>query len=294
MWIAGVLNGLVLIAVGAVFLLINFGRLSWSVWSPLARLWPLLLVLIGLGMAGRSRPLRFFKVLIPVVLLGALGYLLWMHSPADDIRVEYFEEPLPVSKALLVTVTVDRARLELLPYYAESLISGELRYPAGDDPPERTFDPGGDEASWKLKFGDSAEGAGRRGERRADIRLPVSSAVRIKIEAHNSTCKVDVEDLEARFVKVSGEKSTVSVTLGGEAEESAVLLDGKGMDIEVLIPEGAGIRLESSSKLNQADFPRSMLRFDGSTYETAGFETSVPRISIYAGGKSIHLKMREY
>lgn len=42
------LVGLVLIALGVVFLLNTMGLFPWRVWSQLWRLWPLILVLIGL------------------------------------------------------------------------------------------------------------------------------------------------------------------------------------------------------------------------------------------------------
>ncbi len=40
--------GFVLMAIGALFLLDNFGHLDFSLWSFVAKFWPLILVYIGL------------------------------------------------------------------------------------------------------------------------------------------------------------------------------------------------------------------------------------------------------
>ena len=48
----------ILITIGVIFLLQNFGLLSWSIWGSLWRWWPIILILVGLelflGGAGRG------------------------------------------------------------------------------------------------------------------------------------------------------------------------------------------------------------------------------------------------
>ncbi|HEX5416108.1 MAG TPA: DUF5668 domain-containing protein, partial [Chloroflexota bacterium] len=44
----GVVLPILFIVVGSVLLLNNLGILTWSVWSSLAQLWPVILVLLGI------------------------------------------------------------------------------------------------------------------------------------------------------------------------------------------------------------------------------------------------------
>ena len=58
---------LVLISLGAIFLLNNFNVLSWDVWDLIWRLWPVLLVAIGLDILfGRRSVLGSFLSLVVI------------------------------------------------------------------------------------------------------------------------------------------------------------------------------------------------------------------------------------
>src|SRR6185295_11903968 len=75
----GVFWPLLLIALGIVFLLSNFGVISGVSWLAVASLWPLLLVLIGLDIAfARRWPLQ---TLAAEVLVIAGGLALLAYSP---------------------------------------------------------------------------------------------------------------------------------------------------------------------------------------------------------------------
>ncbi len=60
-----------LIAVGILFLLNNFGFLSWSIWADLWRFWPLFLIFWGLQMIfGKSRLANVLLLIISTIVLG--------------------------------------------------------------------------------------------------------------------------------------------------------------------------------------------------------------------------------
>jgi hypothetical protein len=64
------IGALLLITLGILFLLNNFGVISWEVWNDLWRFWPVILILIGLELlAGKSRLASFIVFLIGLVLL---------------------------------------------------------------------------------------------------------------------------------------------------------------------------------------------------------------------------------
>ena len=67
---------LILIGLGVVFLLNNLGILSWSVWEVIFRLWPILLVAIGLDLlVGRRSTLGS---LLALALTLIILLRLWM------------------------------------------------------------------------------------------------------------------------------------------------------------------------------------------------------------------------
>ncbi|WP_407308425.1 LiaI-LiaF-like domain-containing protein [Desulfosporosinus sp. SB140] len=60
-------RGLLLITLGIVFLLINYGLLSWSFWVHVVDLWPLILILAGIGLLFNRR-IPFSAVLLVFLL----------------------------------------------------------------------------------------------------------------------------------------------------------------------------------------------------------------------------------
>ena len=67
-------DGLVTVAFGLVFLGQMLGYLGWNVWLNLLRLWPLLLVAIGLEVAGKGLRSEWVRALGGVVIIGGLAY----------------------------------------------------------------------------------------------------------------------------------------------------------------------------------------------------------------------------
>lgn len=68
-----IINGLTLILIGIIFLANTLGILDWSVWSNIFKLWPLLLVSLGLSLILRGKNLSFIAPLIIflAIILGA-------------------------------------------------------------------------------------------------------------------------------------------------------------------------------------------------------------------------------
>lgn len=69
--------GIVILIIGFIFLMVNFGLANYSIFSELWKLWPIILVVIGLTVLGRasSRPLEIIFDIVAVLLV--LGAFLW-------------------------------------------------------------------------------------------------------------------------------------------------------------------------------------------------------------------------
>ena len=67
------LGALLLIFLGVIFLLNNFGILSWDIWNIVWRFWPLLLILAGLQLVmGRSRSSQIIILLVGLLFIAAV------------------------------------------------------------------------------------------------------------------------------------------------------------------------------------------------------------------------------
>jgi hypothetical protein len=69
----GSTGGLILILIGIIFLLSNFGLLSSDIWNILWKFWPIFLILLGLQvLGGRSRVGNILVSIIGVIIILAV------------------------------------------------------------------------------------------------------------------------------------------------------------------------------------------------------------------------------
>lgn len=100
----GIFGGIILITVGIIFLLNNFGLLPWSVWSILWRFWPLFLILGGLEiLLGNNWFARFIFSLLTLITVGFILFQIvavnnssfseWLHKqfPWMPINTQIFK-----------------------------------------------------------------------------------------------------------------------------------------------------------------------------------------------------------
>ncbi len=73
--------GILLLYLGIVFLLQTLGVLPWGLWAKLWQFWPVLLIIMGLGMLFRHHKPWLVGLLILVLLLACLGIAIWQYGP---------------------------------------------------------------------------------------------------------------------------------------------------------------------------------------------------------------------
>jgi hypothetical protein len=84
----------ILILLGIIFLLNNFGILPWTSWSYLWRLWPLFLIVPGIHMVfGKSPIAHFISILISLLLIVLV--LALALSPTNPQINHYLNQYLP-------------------------------------------------------------------------------------------------------------------------------------------------------------------------------------------------------
>jgi len=102
---------MILIILGGVFLLNNFGLLSWSVWDVLWRFWPLIIIFWGLEILfGDSRAANFIVgiltlivvsyIVIQVAAINNQSFRSWLqnHLKWDPINEKLFFTPTMPNK----------------------------------------------------------------------------------------------------------------------------------------------------------------------------------------------------
>lgn len=243
---------LILIAFGIIFLLNNFGKISWDVWGELIRLWPIFLIAAGLDLIlGRGFWRWWFTLLIVVILAGGvftaleLGLLAgWgtVKEPASQglagaerAKVELACEQcvLTIGSSdnlnALLEGTITRSRNESLIKHVAT-IDGALNLSLstrGIFVPSHYLSPTRDvtNRTWKLYLNRS---------------IPIDLVVNVE----QGAITLDLSRLAIPQLKVTGiDDITVTFPDHGFAQAT---IRGESGDITLSIPQSAAVRIDAT------------------------------------------------
>lgn len=129
----GVAGPTFLIGLGVIFLLSNFGRIDWNVWDLALRLWPILIIAIGLDIVLGRRSLvgALVALLLMAALLGGALILIGSGSPPTVEAVAYPLDAKAVSAEVVIKPGVGSLTLGALDG-GENLLEGTLYLQRGE------------------------------------------------------------------------------------------------------------------------------------------------------------------
>jgi hypothetical protein len=151
---SGLIGPVILIGLGVVFLLNNLGTLSWSVWTVIFRLWPVLLVAAGLDLLLGRRSVWGSLLALVLTVAIVVGVLWLFRAGIMPSRASAGEE---ISQALdgatRAEVAIDPAvgglHIDALED-ANDLVSGVIR-PVTGEQVRRDFAVQGETATFSLR-----------------------------------------------------------------------------------------------------------------------------------------------
>lgn len=301
----GVFWPLLLIALGLVFLLSNFGVISGVSWLAIASLWPLLLILIGLDIAfARRWPL---PTLAAEVLVIAAGLALVAYSPNLSPGIFVFRNgggaggadvTVPRGEATQLTLRLDAGATRA---YRVSGGATALVEAHSANPDLRVRSSGTTRAEVRIDQVSPNGFFHPVGE--ADIQIRVASDVptSLTINAGAGQFEIDLSDVRVSAADVDVGASSMRFVLPKPSGDVAIDMDGGASSITVAVPDGVEARITTSGGLLslRSDNPRLGDTGTGggifagrSSVETSGYGTARDRVTmtITAGASSIVIR----
>ena len=273
-WVAQVRNatykriatGTWFLTAGIILLLNTLDRLPWGVWIDLLRLWPLLVISLGIRWTFVRTPLHPLALLGPLLVVGSAGYVVWSglsHQP-EAIRwgAREIEKTVSIAcpggaGAARLDLGFDAGRLSLVSGRGDGAkgIAGSLRY-AGDEPPRAC-------SGKRLRLGRESRlphvrflSPLRLGAKRWEARLAAPEPLAVNARVTAAAADLDLTGFALRDVALDAAGSDVALRLGAPAGRVRVDLTGAFSSIKVFVPEGTCWSLTRRRKL-------SFVRIDG-------------------------------
>lgn len=279
---------ILLIIVGVLILLGNFGWMSWDVLVRLAYLWPVLLVAIGVDMLTRRR----YQLLVwgAAVVVGALlfaydvggvgGRVVW-GTPAGELRT--VSHSLGGARDADVTINPSVGTLRLSDVSAgDQLVQGTVRTGRGETLVD-DFTHRGDTAVLRLTS-DQRPGIniGSGGRRVWELQLTRSVPIALAVKTGVGSAHLDLQGAQLTSLQVEAGVGEVNATLPNAGDYRADFKAGVGA-LHITVPRAVAARVTVHSGLGAVHVNGTFDR-SGDTYETPGYASATDRVALSVDG----------
>lgn len=292
----GVFWPLLLIALGLIFLLQNFGFISGVSWLAVASLWPLLLVLIGLDIAfARRWPVPTLAVEVAVI---AAGLALVAYSPNLSPGVFVFGDGAGGGETDVLVPRADATQLNLTlnggatQSYHVTGGSSEL-VEAHSTNPDLRLRLSGSNARPDVRI-DQASSGFFHPVGAGDIQISIASDVptSLTVNVGAGDFDVDLTDVLVTDARVNVGASSMRFVLPKPSGDLAIRMNGGASNVVLVVPEGVEARIETTGGLLSLRSDNTRLGSCGacgSSVETSGYGAAHDRVTvtISAGASSI-------
>jgi len=312
-------SGLVLVIIGAVFLLNNFGVIDFH-WGNLFRLWPIFLVIGGINLLLANTRTVWATVIKVAVLIIGLGFVLFSnvgknrnhnspfnyHFNIDDrdnddddndsdtsftdgdikgskgVNSTYEELYRPEEKRVRLNIT-GGATTYILNSTTDSLFRATTHETFG----EYLFTKSTDDSVMVLNF--IMKNHNNRfhwdSDRKNEARISLHTAPIWDINLKSGAAEMDFDltPFKVRSLDVSGGATSTKVKLDAKLPFTEVNVATGASEVEISIPKNAACKVDVSSGLSSNNF-EGFTKIDGSHYITPGYETAANKIYIHLKG----------
>lgn len=296
-----VCRGLLLIAIGVVFFLINYGYLSWNLWLYAVDLWPLILILAGIGLLF-SRRIPISAVLL-VFLLCMVGYSMVMGDKpvpgqmnhlfdAGTTETKPINVPLPSEvKKAKVNLKLGGAQVKIRGLeYGESqgqFMTGNYQRKAqsfnqGSNGSIVTTQQSGDTLTTTVSFGTNTGKINLGKSDRSGLELNLSRKVNYDLDmsagAINGT--IDLSGLLVDNLKISTGASNFKLEFSDAGITTHGKIDSGASKLTLVVPENIGVTIRLNGVAASTNFMGSGLLLDDKDWVSPHYADALTKINL--------------
>ena len=288
---------ILLIALGFLLLLQTTGVLSWHLWASIWRLWPVLLIAIGINIMLGARMPWVAGILIAAVL--AVGVALAAFSGAfvsngfrGDVEViGSFQELLGETESVGVNINFGAGELTLdsLPVGSANLVEAEFRGREAEVSVNRS----NGSADLDISNGDFSFDLFRNNEGATwSVSLSPSPGMYLDLDAGATEMRLDLTHLKVNDLSIDAGAADIEIVMPADAGQVNVDIDIGAADLLIIIPEGVGARIDADTAVGSLSIDQGRFRKQGDFYVSPDFEQLANRIylSIDSGASSVEIR----
>lgn len=293
----------ILLFLGTIFLLQNFGVLQWYAWAGIWRLWPVVLIGLGLDML-LGRRSRILAVAVALALLASLVAGLWYIGPQ---RYDGYGAGQALTSETVSQSLQGAARGEVVIHSgvsylrvgggagSDNLVEGAVDLSTGETV-RRDFHVVGDTASFQLSSQSPPFGPwgswGRNGRGPTwDLRLTDKVPLRLRLESGVGRTELDLARLQIQELRIDTGVGENTVTMPGQGRVTATISGGVGRTA-ITIPQGMAARIRVDQGIGHVAVNGNFVR-QGKEYVSPDYETAANRLDLKISGGVGAIEIRQ-
>lgn len=274
-------DGFVTVAFGLVVLAVTTGLVGFGVVWEVIRLWPALLIAIGLDLLGKGLHTSWVRVLGSVVVIAALAYAVAVSanqvegfslSASAGQQAEIRE---PVGQVTDATLTLDAGVADVDIESGTDLVHAVGESPWGE--PDFSVERSGDSANVDLKLGEGAAVWPGGADATLDVQVARDVVWDMRLSTGVSSLDADLSDVSVRVIELRPGVADTAVRLGGVPEgidEARVLVKAGISTVAIEVPAEVEARIESDSGLTGHSIGEDFESQGSGVWETPGFDSA--------------------
>ena len=320
-------SGLVLLIIGGLFLLNNFGLIDFH-WANLFRLWPVFLVIGGVNLLLANTRAGWATAVKLLVLIAGLGFVLFSNAGRrnhtgpffhynykdndDDDQTDtafvdgdikdakntkginniYQQAYTPDVKRASLFVSGGAATF-ILNSTTDSLFKATTHETFSDY--FLTMNKTDSVAALVFKMKSHNRNFQWDSDHKNEARLSLNTIPvwDIELKSGAAEMKFDLTPFKVRKLDISGGATSTQMKLAANMPLTEVSVSTGASEVEINVPKNAACKIDVKSGLSSNDFD-GFTKIDGSHYTTPGYENAANKIYIHLKGGISEFKVRRY
>lgn len=280
--------GLIVILIGLGFLLVNFKIVDASNFANIWRLWPAILIVIGLAVLANALP-RWVAIIVNILLiltiLGSFALLVYQpqfftknlgisetNGATQNLSVDLKEQTKQakiIIKNGAVRFNLDSKTSKLLEASVESNVT-TASLSESSSPDSQTIN----------LIANSFKTLGFNNRNSWDVHLSDKLPLEIQMETGAITADLDMSNLQVKNLDVKSGASTFDVRFSDKLDVQKATFSLGASTLRLHVPKGSGIKITNDSGLSSNNFEREGLSRSDKTYTSDNYNSASKKIEI--------------
>ncbi|OGY26367.1 MAG: hypothetical protein A2Z24_01120 [Candidatus Woykebacteria bacterium RBG_16_44_10] len=271
-----------LIALGVIFLLNNFGVLPWSIWTNLWKFWPVILILIGVEyLIGQSISLKTTVLLLLLIFLIPIIVAVnpFTKNPLATEELAISEELGSLTKAKII-IDLPATNLNIDSSTASAkLVEGKISFSKAAEKPEVSNEESLGQGIFRLTQ-KSTSGIPIISSIRNNTNLLLTQQIPLEIQINTGASKekLDLSKLRIDYLEINSQASDLNIIFGS-LYSARVRIKTSASTLSIKIPNEIEARIKIDSKVKSLSIA-DRFKKKGGAYESTDFDKAFTRLDI--------------